>query len=156
MASDLASKTCVPCRGGVPPLSMDVASRLMEQLDGWSFEQGHLAKSYAFADFAGALDFVNRIGAISEQQGHHPDIYMTWGKVSVEIWTHKIDGLTESDFILAAKFDEIPVPDQSKTGAAQSDESDGEDGEDASSAYDDTAGDDDFDATDDDFDDAER
>ena len=63
---------------------MDVASRLMEQLDGWSFEQGHLAKSYTFADFAGALEFVNRIGAIAEEQGHHPDIYMTWGKVSVE------------------------------------------------------------------------
>jgi 4a-hydroxytetrahydrobiopterin dehydratase len=155
MASDLASKTCVPCRGGVPPLSMDVASRLMEQLDGWSFEQGHLAKSYAFADFAGALEFVNRIGAISEQQNHHPDIYMTWGKVSVEIWTHKIDGLTESDFILAAKFDEVPVPDQSRTAASQSDETDGEDGDDASGAYDDANGDD-FDSADDDFDDAER
>ena len=87
---------------------MDVASRLMEQLDGWSFEQGHLAKSYAFSDFAGALEFVNRIGTIAEQQGHHPDIYMTWGKVSVEIWTHKIDGLTESDFILAAKAEQLP------------------------------------------------
>jgi len=156
MASDLASKTCVPCRGGVPPLSMDVASRLMEQLDGWSFEQGHLAKSYAFADFAAALEFVNRIGAISEQQGHHPDIYMTWGKVSVEIWTHKIDGLTESDFILAAKFDEIPVPDQSRTAASQSDDADGDEADDASGAYNDADGDDDFDATDDDFDDAER
>jgi 4a-hydroxytetrahydrobiopterin dehydratase len=109
---------------------MDVASRLMEQLDGWSFEQGHLAKSYLFNDFAGALDFVNRIGAIAEQQSHHPDIYMTWGKVSVEIWTHKIDGLTESDFILAAKFDEIPVPEQTRSSgrrdgdAAASDEPD--------------------------------
>ena len=155
MASDLASKTCVPCRGGVPPLSMDVASRLMEQLDGWSFEQGHLAKSYSFSDFAGALEFVNRIGAISEQQSHHPDIYMTWGKVSVEIWTHKIDGLTESDFILAAKFDEVPVPDQSKT-ASHSDDADGDDADEASSAYGDADGDEDFDATDDDFDDAER
>jgi len=135
---------------------MDVASRLMEQLEGWSFEQGHLAKSYAFSDFAGALEFVNRIGAISEQQAHHPDIYMTWGKVSVEIWTHKIDGLTESDFILAAKFDEIPVPDQSRSGGSQSDDADGEDGEEATSAYDDTGGDDEFDSTDDDFDDAER
>jgi 4a-hydroxytetrahydrobiopterin dehydratase len=122
MASDLASKTCVPCRGGVPPLSMDVASRLMEQLDGWTFEQGHLAKSYAFGDFAGGLEFVNRIGAIAEEQGHHPDIYITWGKVSVEIWTHKIDGLTESDFILAAKFDEVPVPAQARTGTSRNDD----------------------------------
>ncbi len=156
MASDLASKTCVPCRGGVPPLSMDVASRLMEQLDGWSFEQGHLAKSYMFADFAGALEFVNRIGAIAEEQGHHPDIYMTWGKVSVEIWTHKIDGLTESDFILAAKFDEIPVPDQSKSGASHSDDSDDVEGDGAAADYDDSDTDDDFDSSDDDFDDTER
>jgi 4a-hydroxytetrahydrobiopterin dehydratase len=126
MASDLASKTCVPCRGGVPPLSMDVASRLMEQLDGWAFEQGHLAKSYHFPDFAGALAFVNRIGAISEEQGHHPDLYMTWGKVSLEIWTHKIDGLTESDFILAAKFDEVPVPNQSRPpGGSGEDDAEG-------------------------------
>ena len=128
MASDLASKTCTPCRGGVPPLSMDVASRLMEQLDGWTFEQGHLAKSYHFPDFKGALEFVNKIGSIAEEQAHHPDVYMTWGKVSLEVWTHKIDGLTESDFILAAKFDEVPVPNQSKTAAAAAD--DGEDGDD--------------------------
>src|SRR5690606_38942571 len=105
-ASELASKTCIPCRGGVPPLSMEAATRLLEQLDGWEIEQGRVAKTFTFKDFAEALAFVNRIGAISEEQGHHPDIYMTWGKVSLEIWTHKIDGLTESDFILAAKFDE--------------------------------------------------
>jgi len=103
---------------------MDVASRLMEQLDGWTFEQGHLAKSYHFPDFKGALEFVNRIGAIAEEQAHHPDVYMTWGKVSLEVWTHKIDGLTESDFILAAKFDEVPVPNQSKTAASSADDSD--------------------------------
>ena len=153
MASDLASKTCVPCRGGVPPLSMDVASRLMEQLDGWQFEQGHLAKSYHFADFAGALEFVNRIGAISDQQGHHPDVYMTWGKVSLEIWTHKIDGLTESDFILAAKFDEVPVPNQARPAArAGEDEEDVEDT--AQEGFDDAAGGDDFEGEEE-FDDSE-
>jgi len=148
MASDLASKSCVPCRGGVPPLSMDVASRLMEQLDGWMFEQGHLAKSYTFNDFAGALEFVNRIGTIAEQQGHHPDIYMTWGKVSVEIWTHKIDGLTESDFILAAKFDEVPVPAQTGSGRRDGDSDSSDDGD----------LDDDYDSADnaDDYDDAEE
>jgi 4a-hydroxytetrahydrobiopterin dehydratase len=127
MASDLASKSCVPCRGGVPPLSMDVASRLMEQLNGWTFEQGHLAKSYLFSNFAGALEFVNRIGAIADEQGHHPDIYMTWGKVSVEVWTHKIDGLTESDFILAAKFDEVPVPEQTRNAGRRDADSDSSD-----------------------------
>jgi 4a-hydroxytetrahydrobiopterin dehydratase len=89
---------------------MDVAGRLLEELDGWGFEQGHLVKTYEFDDFAGPLQFVATIGAIAEQQGHHPDLYITWGKVSVEIWTHKIDGLTESDFILAAKFDEVRKP----------------------------------------------
>jgi 4a-hydroxytetrahydrobiopterin dehydratase len=120
----------------------------MEQLDGWSFEQGHLAKSYMFADFAGALQFVNRIGAIAEEQGHHPDIYMTWGKVSVEIWTHKIDGLTESDFILAAKFDEVPVPDQTKSAGAHSNDSDDSDDTDISTDYDNSDVDDDFDSSD--------
>jgi 4a-hydroxytetrahydrobiopterin dehydratase len=135
---------------------MDVASRLMEQLDGWSFEQGHLAKSYAFADFGGALEFVNRIGAIAEEQAHHPDIYMTWGKVSVEIWTHKIDGLTESDFILAAKFDEVPVPSQSRTGSArQDDDSDVVDDPEPGDAFDDGSSPEDPDAAED-FEDAER
>jgi 4a-hydroxytetrahydrobiopterin dehydratase len=154
MASDLASKTCVPCRGGVPPLSMDVASRLMEQLDGWAFEQGHLTKSYAFSDFAGALEFVNRIGAISEAQGHHPDIYMTWGKVSVEIWTHKIDGLTESDFILAAKFDEVPVPAAAQAHSGSRHDDDSEVADDVDAAQDDLSNDE-FDAAEE-FDDAER
>jgi 4a-hydroxytetrahydrobiopterin dehydratase len=134
---------------------MDVASRLMEQLDGWSFEQGHLAKSYAFNDFAGALEFVNRIGAISEEQGHHPDIYMTWGKVSVEIWTHKIDGLTESDFILAAKFDEVPVPDQTRSGSRRDSESDASEDADLDDDYDTSDDADDFDDAEE-FDEAER
>lgn len=155
MASDLASKSCVPCRGGVPPLSMDVASRLMEQLDGWSFEQGHLAKSYAFSDFAGALEFVNRIGAIAEEQGHHPDIYMTWGKVSVEVWTHKIDGLTESDFILAAKFDEVPVPEQSQAGGRRDGDADASDDADLDDGYDASDDANDYDDAED-FDEAER
>lgn len=132
---------------------MDVASRLMEQLDGWSFEQGHLAKSYTFSDFGGALDFVNRIGAIAQEQGHHPDIYMTWGKVSVEIWTHKIDGLTESDFILAAKFDEVPVPEQSGAGRRDGEGGSGEDS-DLEDDYDASDNAEDYDAED--FDEAER
>ncbi len=102
----LAEQTCIPCRGGVPPLPTDEATRLLSQLQGWTIEKKHhLAKTYTFPDFAKALEFVNRIGAIAEEQAHHPDILLSWGRVRIEIWTHKIDGLTESDFVLAAKFD---------------------------------------------------
>ena len=106
--SELAKKQCVPCRGGVPPLSKEQSGRLLEQFDGWTIARNHhLAREFTFPDFAEALAFVNRVGEIAEQQAHHPDIYLAWGKVRVEIWTHKIDGLTESDFILAAKIDEV-------------------------------------------------
>jgi 4a-hydroxytetrahydrobiopterin dehydratase len=106
--SELSSKQCVPCRGGVPPLGGDEIQKLQSQLNGWDVErEHHLKKSYAFKNFAEALNFVNRIGELAEDQGHHPDICFGWGKVDVTIWTHKIDGLTESDFILAAKIDQL-------------------------------------------------
>ena len=106
--SELASKTCVPCRGGMPPLKDQELAALQKQVDGWSVvQEHHITKAYKFPDFRKALEFVNRIGEIAEQQGHHPDIYLAWGEVEVEIWTHKIDGLTESDFILAAKIDQL-------------------------------------------------
>jgi 4a-hydroxytetrahydrobiopterin dehydratase len=105
-ACDLADKTCVPCRGGVPPLLAEDVARLLERIDGWDApEHHHLTKTWKLPDFASALAFVNRIGALAEEQGHHPDVWLTWGKVRVDLWTHKIDGLTESDFILAAKID---------------------------------------------------
>ena len=105
----LANKHCVPCRGGVPPLAGAALDDLKAQLAGWEVvREHHLEKTYTFPDFQKALVFVNRAGAIAEQEGHHPDLHLSWGKVGVEIWTHKIDGLTESDFILAAKFDQIP------------------------------------------------
>jgi 4a-hydroxytetrahydrobiopterin dehydratase len=105
----LADKHCVPCRGGVPPLAGAALDNLKAQLAGWEVvREHHLEKTYTFPDFQKALAFVNRAAAIAEQQGHHPDLYLSWGKVGVEIWTHKIDGLTESDFILAAKIDQIP------------------------------------------------
>ena len=104
--TDLASGQCVPCRGGVPPLDATRVTELLTQLDGWAAaDNHHLTKEYAFPDFAQALAFVNRVGAVAEDQNHHPNIFFTWGKVRVDIWTHKIDGLTESDFVLAAKFD---------------------------------------------------
>ena len=106
--SELANKTCVPCRGGVPALKGKELANLHAQLPGWEVvEEHHLLRTYMFPDFRQALDFVNRVGAIAEQQGHHPDIFLAWGKVEVKIWTHKIDGLTESDFILAAKIDQV-------------------------------------------------
>lgn len=107
--STLASKTCVPCRGGVPPLKGDELRALLARVPGWeAVNEHHLAKTFAFPDFVSALAFVNRIGELAEQQGHHPDLTLSWGKVGVTIWTHKIDGLTESDFILAAKIDALP------------------------------------------------
>ncbi len=105
---NLLSKTCVPCKGGVPALEGDQITPLLSQIAGWQVvNEHHLSKAYAFPDFVTALAFVNRIGELAEQQGHHPDIQLTWGKVGIEIWTHKIDGLTESDFIMAAKIDEL-------------------------------------------------
>ena len=104
--SELAGKTCVPCQGGVPPLLQPEIDKYLGQVEGWSAEKAHhITKAFSFPDFVRALAFVNRAGAIAEEQGHHPDIYLAWGKVRVDIWTHKIDGLTESDFILAAKLD---------------------------------------------------
>lgn len=106
--SELAQKKCTPCRGGVPSLPPHEIGELLHKLDGWSIEHGHhLSKAYSFPDFVQALAFVNEIGALAEAEGHHPDIHLGWGKVVIEIWTHKIDGLTESDFILAAKIDAI-------------------------------------------------
>lgn len=107
----LASKRCVPCRGGTPPLEVAEQERLLRELDeGWHVVGGHhLEREVKFPDFAGALAFTNEIGRIAEQEGHHPDIHLGWGKVRVTIWTHAIDGLTESDFVLAAKIDRLPV-----------------------------------------------
>ncbi len=107
--SDLAKMECVPCKGGVPPLKGDDLKQIHERLgQNWAVEQEHhLEKEFTFDDFQQALDFTNKVGQLAEQQGHHPDIYLTWGKVDIKIWTHKIDGLTESDFVLAAKIDEL-------------------------------------------------
>jgi 4a-hydroxytetrahydrobiopterin dehydratase len=108
----LAEKECVPCTGGVPPLQGLELTRVARELEpGWEVvDEHHLEKEYKFKDFRDALAFVNRVGELAEAQGHHPDIYLAWGKVKVTIWTHKIDGLTESDFILAAKADKLQAP----------------------------------------------
>ena len=106
----LSKKECVPCKGGVPPLKGQELEKLRELVDEWDVvEEHHITKTYKFPNFVKALAFVNRVGDIAEAQGHHPDIFLTWGKVRITMCTHKIDGLTESDFILAAKIDEISV-----------------------------------------------
>jgi 4a-hydroxytetrahydrobiopterin dehydratase len=106
--TELAERQCVPCRGGVPPLTSDEVQPLLAELQGWQvINQHHLQKTYAFTNFREAMDFVNRVGELAEEQAHHPDICFGWGKAEITIWTHKIDGLTESDFVLAAKIDRL-------------------------------------------------
>jgi len=105
----LGARNCIPCSGLIPPLKGEGIRKLLDQLDGWDVcEEHHLTRTYEFGDFAAALEFVNKVGDLAEQQNHHPWIHFTWGKVRIEIWTHKIDGLTESDFVLAAKIDQLP------------------------------------------------
>lgn len=104
--TDLANKTCVPCRGDTPPLKGDEIEGLRRQVPEWEVvEEHHLRRRFRFKNFREALDFVDGVGAIAEEQGHHPDIAFGWGYAEVTVWTHKIDGLTESDFIFAAKVD---------------------------------------------------
>ena len=106
--TDLASKTCVPCRGGTPPLKGEELDDLRRQIPEWEVvEEHHLRRAFRFKNFREALDFVNRVGELAEEQGHHPDVGFGWGYAEVTVYTHKIDGLTESDFILAAKISEL-------------------------------------------------
>lgn len=106
MTENLADKNCVPCRGGVPPLRGKELEEFHGSVPNWTVtHEHHIQREFRFPDFKQALDFVNRVGEIAENQGHHPDILLSWGKVEITLWTHKIDGLTESDFIMAAKID---------------------------------------------------
>lgn len=110
--SELSSRECIPCKGGTPPLAGREVAELLDRLaGGWRVvDEHHLEKEYRFKDFRAALAFTNRVGELAEAQGHHPDIHLAWGKVKLTIWTHKINGLTESDFILAAKADKLEAP----------------------------------------------
>ena len=105
----LAQKHCVPCKGGTPPLKGEALKPYAAQVPDWTVAREHqLERVFKFPDFRTALAFVNHVGGIAEAEGHHPDIELGWGRVGVRIYTHKIDGLTESDFILAAKIDALP------------------------------------------------
>jgi 4a-hydroxytetrahydrobiopterin dehydratase len=109
MENELANRPCIPCLGGVSALKGDDVKRLLARLDGaWTVvAEHHLERNYRFENFRRALDFTVRVGELAEAEGHHPDIFLAWGRVAVTIFTHKIDGLTESDFILAAKIDQL-------------------------------------------------
>ncbi len=104
----LADNECIPCRGGIPPLTEPETKDLHTQLEqGWELTHDftHLEKAYAFANFIQAMDFANALTQIAEDEGHHPDLHIRWGQCIVDLWTHKIDGLTKSDFFMAAKAD---------------------------------------------------
>ena len=107
----LADRKCVPCHGGVPSLKGDGLTEIHRQLAKpaqWKIvNEHHIVRTCKFPDFKSALAFVNRVGELAEEQGHHPDILLGWGKVEITLWTHAVDGLTESDFILAAKIDQF-------------------------------------------------
>jgi 4a-hydroxytetrahydrobiopterin dehydratase len=104
--NDLADRNCEPCAGGTALLDADAVARCLSGIEGWRVEDGkRLRKRYDFADFTTALAFVNRIGEVAESEGHHPDLELGWGRVAIEMWTHDAGGLTENDFIMAAKID---------------------------------------------------
>ena len=105
----LTQKRCVPCKGGTPPLTADTIQPLLKELkSGWKvIENHHLEKEFLFNDFKEALAFTNKVGSLAEQEDHHPDILLSWGKVKISLWTHKAHGLTENDFILASKCDTL-------------------------------------------------
>jgi 4a-hydroxytetrahydrobiopterin dehydratase len=105
----LTEKTCVPCRGGIPPLTENEAHVFAREVPEWTLTHSatRIERAFRFGDFVAALDFVNKVGALAEEEGHHPDIAFGWGYATVELYTHKIKGLHENDFIMAAKIDAI-------------------------------------------------
>ena len=105
---NLADKQCVPCKGGVPPLNSEQIAKIAPAVPHWTVTNDHhIHRAFKFPNFVEALAFVNKVGALAEEQGHHPDILLAWGKAEITLWTHKVNGLTESDFIMAAKIDRL-------------------------------------------------
>jgi 4a-hydroxytetrahydrobiopterin dehydratase len=109
MAANLAEKTCIPCRGGTPPLDASAAKQLLAQAPSWTLvDDAHrLERTFRFPDFKRAMELVTKIGELAEAEGHHPDIHFGWGYVTVSLHTHKIKGLHENDFIMAAKINRL-------------------------------------------------
>ena len=104
---NLTQKKCKPCEGGMPPLTEEQVNELLKQIPGWEIKDGHVFRQFKFKDFKEAIAFVNKVAEIAEQEQHHPNIAIHYSKVSIELWTHKINGLSENDFIIAAKIDQI-------------------------------------------------
>ncbi|MEK6933191.1 MAG: 4a-hydroxytetrahydrobiopterin dehydratase [Nanoarchaeota archaeon] len=104
---DLSKKVCVACEGRTLPISMFLIKKYLKQVKSWKIRNKHLYKEFKFKNFKESLKFVNKVGAIAEKEGHHPNIYFTWGKCNIELFTHAVKGLSENDFILAAKIDKI-------------------------------------------------
>lgn len=104
----LHEKKCAACAGATVPMAISEVKKYLDELGGgWTVVEGKLEKSYRFRDFKTALAFVDKVGKVAEEEGHHPDLYLSWGLVKIVLWTHKIKGLAESDFILAAKCDKL-------------------------------------------------
>jgi 4a-hydroxytetrahydrobiopterin dehydratase len=115
---ELADRKCIPCRGGTPPLTKEQIVPLAAQIEGWTVEANKkLIKSFKVKNWLEAVAFVNRITPVAEEENHHPDLYLRWGEVRAYLWTHKIDGLTESDFYMAAKIDRVFSGDEISTAA---------------------------------------
>ena len=110
--SDLIGKHCTPCEGGIPPLADAEVGRYLSGLPSWKLtaDKKRIRREWRVKDFVTALDFFNRVGKVAEDEGHHPDLNLAgYRNVAIELWTHAINGLSENDFILAAKIDQLPV-----------------------------------------------
>ncbi len=109
---ELAKKTCVPCEGGIPALARTEAEAFLHNLEGWSLDAKaqRIRRSWTMKNFMAGIDFFNRVAALAEDEGHHPDLHLEgYRNLSIELWTHAVGGLTENDFIMAAKINELPV-----------------------------------------------
>jgi len=104
---ELAAKRCKPCEGGMPPLNLDESKKLLAQVEGWKLEEKTIQKSFKFKNFVEAIKFVNRVADLAESEGHHPDIHISYNRVKLSLMAHVIGGLSENDFILAAKIDRL-------------------------------------------------
>ena len=104
---NLTQKKCKPCEGNMPPLTEEQANELLKQIPGWEIKNGHVFRQLKFKNFKEAIAFVNKVAEIAEEEGHHPDITINYNKVSIELWTHAVNDLSENDFILAAKINKL-------------------------------------------------
>ncbi len=106
---DLVEKRCKPCEGGTPPLSKEEAKKLHKEIPKWKLEEKRISRHFEFKNFSEAMNFVNKVADIAEEECHHPDIKIFYNKVDIDLWTHAVNGLSENDFIVAAKIDELIV-----------------------------------------------